>query len=106
VVATRPALAAEPQPTVAAAPIAHDLGLRRFRGTVGADLSESLRRAGVPDVAARDYVAPLLRVERFANEVSVDDRFDLVVTQFPGEPAVLVYAGMDRIGRGDLQVLK
>jgi hypothetical protein len=65
-----------------------------------------LRRVGVPDVAGRDYVAQMMRVEKFASEVSVDDRFDLVVAQFPGEPSVLVYAGMDRVGRGDLMFLK
>jgi len=48
----------------------------------------------------------MLRVANFASGISVDDRFDLVVTDFPGEPAVLVYAGMDRVGRGDLQFLK
>ena len=97
-------------PPAAAAPLAkpifHDTELRRFRGAVGADLSESLRRAGVPDGAARDYVGQMLRVERFASEISVDDRFDLVITYLPGEPAVLVYAGLDRIGRGDLMFLK
>ena len=87
-------------------PLAHASGLRRFTAAVGADLSESLHRAGVPDVAARDYVAQMLRVENFASEVSVDDRFDLVVTHWPEEPAVLVYAGMDRVRRGDLQFLK
>ena len=89
-----------------AMPVVHHSGLRRFGGAVGADLSESLHRAGVPDAAARDYVAQMLRAEKFALELSVDDRFDLVVTDFPGEPAVLVYAGMDRVGRGDLQFLK
>jgi murein DD-endopeptidase MepM/ murein hydrolase activator NlpD len=101
-VAKAPAIVAAP----VADPVVHDSGLRRFTGAVGADLSEALNRAGVPGVAARDYVAQMLRVERFASEVSVDDRFDLVVTDFPGEPAVLVYAGMDRVGRGDLQFLK
>ena len=100
---------AKPPPTAAAPlaePIFHGTELRRFRGAVGADLSESLRRAGVPDGAARDYVGQMLRVERFASEISVDDRFDLVITYLPGEPAVLVYAGLDRIGRGDLMFLK
>ena len=89
-----------------AEPVPHASGLHRFRAAVGVDLSEALQRAGVPDVAARDYVAQMLRVENFASEVSVDDRFDLVVIDAPGEPAVLAYAGMDRVRRGDLQFLK
>ena len=89
-----------------ARPIVHAPGLRRFTAAVGVDLSEALQRAGVPDVAARDYVAQMLRVENFVSEVSVDDRFDLVVIDAPGEPAVLAYAGMDRVRRGDLQFLK
>lgn len=96
-----PALVAE-----AAEPDRHDSGLRRFTGAVGMDLSISMRVAGVPDVAARDYVKQMLRVEKFASEISVADKFDLVVADFPGEPPVLVYAGMDRVGRGDLQFLK
>ena len=100
-VAAPAAVEAEP-----AEPSLHRSGLRRYGGPVGADLSEALHRAGVPDVAARDYVAQMLRVDGFASEISVNDRVDLVVMQFPGEPAVLVYAGMDRVGRGDLMFLK
>jgi murein DD-endopeptidase MepM/ murein hydrolase activator NlpD len=80
--------------------------LTRFTAAVGSDLSESLRQAGVSAVVARDYVALMLKVEHFASEISVADRFDLVVLQFDGEPPVLVYAGMDRVGRADLQFLK
>ena len=109
--ASAPPPAAPPAATAAVVPappepVVHDAGLRRFAGAVGADLSQSLARAGVPDKVAREYVAQLLRVERFASEISVDDRFDLVVTADPGEPSVLVYAGMDRVGRGDLMFLK
>ena len=109
--ASSPLPPARPQARPAAPPapaalVAPEPALRRFRGAVGADLSESLRRAGVPDAAARDYVGQMLRVEGFAREISVDDRFDLVVTYAPGEPALLVYAGMDRVGRGDLMFLK
>jgi len=103
---SRPAIHSAPLLAKAPAPAADPAPLRRFSGTVGADLSDSLRRAAVPDVAARDYVAQMLRVEKFASEISIDDRFDLVVMQLPGEPAVLVYAGMDRVGRGDLMFLK
>jgi murein DD-endopeptidase MepM/ murein hydrolase activator NlpD len=105
---TAATIAKAPPPVAAslAEPLFHDTGLRRFRGAVGADLSESLRRAGVPDGAARDYVRQMLRVERFASEISVEDRFDLIVTSIPYEPALLVYAGLDRVGRGDLMLLK
>lgn len=97
------------QPMTAAAPIhqqSDDTGLRRFTAAAGADLSQSLRRAGVPAAAAQDYVAQMLRVEGFASELGVADRFDLVVVDLPGERQVLVYAGMDRVGRADLQFLK
>ena len=109
--ASSPLPPARPQAMPAAPPapaalVAPEPALRRFRGAVGADLSESLQRAGVPDAAARDYVGQMLRVEGFAREISIDDRFDLVVTRAPGEPALLVYAGMDRVGRGDLMFLK
>lgn len=107
--ATVPSPMIQATPAVAVAPADsghHDSGLRRFTAAVGDDLSESLARAGVPAIAARDYVAQMLRVERFAAEVSVMDRFDLVVASFPAKPAMLVYAGMDRVGRGDLQFLK
>ena len=109
--ASAPPPAAPPAATAAVVPappepVVHDAGLRRFASAVGADLSRSLARAGVPDRVAREYVAQLMRVERFAAEISVDDRFDLVVTADPGEPSVLVYAGMDRVGRGDLMFLK
>jgi len=100
------AQAAVAVPPAPAELIVHEPALRRFGGAVGADLSESLHRAGVPGGVAREYVAQLLRVENFAREISVDDRFDLIVTHTPGEPAVLVYAGMDRVGRSDLQFLK
>ncbi len=86
--------------------IPHAPGLLRFTTSVGADLSESMRRVGVPDVVARDYVAQMLRVANFATELSVEDRFDLIVATAPQGPPVLVYAGMDRVGRGDLQFLK
>jgi len=79
----------------------HAPGLRRFTAAIGADLSDSLLRSGVPGVAARDYVTQMLRVANLATELSVDDRFDLIVASTPGEPPVLVYDGMDRVGRGD-----
>ncbi len=93
-------------PVIAAAPDHSGSGLHRFSASIGDDLSASLRRAGVPAAAAREYVAQMLRVEKFAAELSVADRFDLVVADLPGEGAVLVYAGMDRVGRADLQFLK
>lgn len=100
---------APPRPPVAvvsAAPAPEIAPLRRFTAPVGEDLSESLRKAGVQEGLAREYVDQMLRVERFVSEISVADRFDLVVLQSASEQPVLVYAGMDRVGRGDLQFLK
>lgn len=86
--------------------LARTVPLRRFTALVGPDLTAALDRAGVPTAVARDYVRQMMRVERFAEEISVADRFDLVVLDANGDGPTLVYAGMDRVARGDLMFLK
>ena len=81
--------------------------IRRFSGLVGPDLSQSLATVGVPQRQGREYVALLSRAIPLANGLSVDDRFDLVVQRNPdGSLGELLYAGMDRIARADVELMK
>ena len=102
------ALVAVAQRTLAAASEnSAELGVRRFTGTVGPDLSASMKAAGVPEAQGREYVALLSRAIQLANGLSVDDKFDLVIIRNPdGSMGQLVYAGMDRIARADVELMK
>ena len=81
---------------------------RRFTGLVGTNLTESLRNAGVPEAQGRDYVVVLGRAIRLADGLSVGDRFDLVVLRDlqSGKLGQLVYVGMDRVARADVELMK
>jgi hypothetical protein len=82
-------------------------GVQRFTGRVGPDLSQALQAAGVPEQQGREYVALLARAIPLANGLSVDDRFDLVIQRSDdGGFGQLVYAGMDRVARADVELLK
>jgi murein DD-endopeptidase MepM/ murein hydrolase activator NlpD len=82
-------------------------GVQRFTGRVGPDLSQALQAAGVPERQGREYVAILARAIPLANGLSVDDRFDLVIQRSDdGGFGQLVYAGMDRVARADIELLK
>jgi len=84
-----------------------DAGVRRFTGTVGPDLSASMKAAGVPELQGREYVALLGRAIQLANGLSVDDKFDLVIERnSDGSLGQLLYAGMDRIARADVELMK
>jgi murein DD-endopeptidase MepM/ murein hydrolase activator NlpD len=86
---------------------AAEIGARRFAGKVGADMSQSLLAAGVPERQGREYIALLARAIDLAGGLTVDDRFDLVIERTPdGKLARLLYAGLDRIGRADVELLK
>ena len=86
---------------------AADVGARRFTGSVGADMSRSLLAAGVPERQGREYIALLARAIDLAGGLTVDDKFDLVIERTPdGKLARLLYAGLDRIGRADVELLK
>lgn len=80
---------------------------RRFTGVVGSDLTMSLRAAGVPEAQGREYVAVLGRAIRLSDGLSVADRFDLVVEKQPGgDFGRLLYVGLDRVARADVELLK
>ena len=69
---------AEPQPADRHAALA-EADAARFTGRIGPDLTAALRGAGVPERQGREYVAVLARAIPLAGELSVDDRFDLVI---------------------------
>lgn len=80
---------------------------RRFTGLVGPDLTSSLEAAGVPAPQGREYVAILSRAIRLDDGLSVDDKFDLVLEREPdGSLGQLLYVGMDRVARADVELLK
>jgi murein DD-endopeptidase MepM/ murein hydrolase activator NlpD len=79
----------------------------RITGTVGPDLSRSLEAAGVPERQGRDYVAALSTAIRLDGGLSVEDRFDLVILRGKdGKLGEVAYAGLDRVGRSDLELMK
>jgi len=91
-----------PQPAPAA-----DIGAQRFTGKVEQDLTRSLETAGVPERQGREYVAVLSRAITLAGGLSIDDRFDLVAERgADGKLGQLLYAGLDRVGRADVELLK
>ncbi|MEQ7872896.1 M23 family metallopeptidase [Sphingomonas sp. ASV193] len=83
------------------APNIDEAGIVRFSGKVGDDLSAALDRAGVPTGLARQYVR--LLAGRIDMQLTVDDRFDLVVDEESGE---LLFAGLDRVARSDVMLMK
>lgn len=82
-------------------------GSRRFTGRVGANLTDSLIAAGVPVTQGREYVWLLGKAIKLSEGLSVDDRFDLVLQRNPdGSLGQLLYAGMDRVARADVELMK
>ena len=79
----------------------------RFSGRVGANLTSSLLAAGVPQLQGRQYVAVLGRAVQLAGGLSVDDKFDLIVERKPGGGfGQLLYVGLDRVARSDVELMK
>jgi murein DD-endopeptidase MepM/ murein hydrolase activator NlpD len=78
----------------------------RITGKVGQDLTRSLQEAGVPEKQGREYVAALASAIRLDGGLSVDDRFDLVILRDNGKLGQVAYAGLDRVGRSDLELMK
>jgi murein DD-endopeptidase MepM/ murein hydrolase activator NlpD len=76
----------------------------RASGRVGPDLTRAMQDAGVPDSIGREYVRILGRAIPLANGISVEDRFDLVYE--PGKAGRLLYVGLDRVARADIELLK
>lgn len=82
----------------------------RFRGRAGVTLFWSLRSAGVPADAARDYLdAVTARVP--LDRVAPDDSFDLIIdhrrtASGESESGPLLYAGLNRARGGDVQLVR
>ena len=92
-------------------PIALDTRPLRVRGRAGAGLYWSLRAAGVSPQSAAEYLRALATEIDVGSEIGADDRFDLVIASrraATGERQTgpLLYAGIDRSGARDLQLLK
>jgi murein DD-endopeptidase MepM/ murein hydrolase activator NlpD len=97
----------EEQISAPAPPANSDPTSKRFTGRVGRDLSASLAAAGVPDRQGREYVRLLGIAIQIANGISVDDKFDLVIQrESDGSLGQLLYAGMDRVARSDIELMK
>ena len=86
-----------------AAPVAPSVvsGPLRIRGRVGDGLYWSLRAAGASPQVAAQYLAALA-TEIDVGEVAPNDSFDMVL----GANRELLYAGLDRIGHGALQLVR
>jgi murein DD-endopeptidase MepM/ murein hydrolase activator NlpD len=92
-------------------PIAVDSTPLRLRGRAGDGLYFALRAAGVSPQSAGEYLRALATQIDVGSEVGPDDRFDLVVANRhaatgENQPGPLLYAGLDRVGASDMQLLK
>jgi murein DD-endopeptidase MepM/ murein hydrolase activator NlpD len=76
----------------------------RASGKIGTNLTDALQKARVPERIGREYVGVLNRAIRLADGLSVEDRFDLVYE--PGAKGRLLYVGLDRVARADVELLK
>src|SRR5205823_4445906 len=94
-VPAEPAVAPEPKPL----PLAN--GPLRITGRVGDGLYWSLRAAGASPQVAAEYLAALA-TEIDVGDVAQNDGFDLVL----GPNHDLLYAGLDRVGQGALQLVR
>jgi hypothetical protein len=92
-------------------PIPVDTRPLRVRGRAGDGLYWSLRAAGVSPQSAAEYLHALATEIDVGSEIGADDRFDLVIASrraATGERQTgpLLYAGIDRSGARDLQLVK
>ena len=83
---------------------ADDPAYVRASGKIGSDLTAALQQAAVPERVGREYVRVLMRALPLANGLSVEDKFDLVYE--PGDKGRLLYVGLDRVARADVELLK
>jgi len=61
----------------------------------------------VPERQGREYVALLARAIDLRDGLSVEDKFDLIILrEDDGQLGQLVYAGLDRVARADVELLK
>ena len=94
---------AAPPPVASEAPQA---GPVRLSGLAGDNLNLAMAAAGVSEPIAQEYLRALASRIPLAGGISVADRFDRVVERAPGAPERLVYAGLDRLGASDVQLMR
>jgi murein DD-endopeptidase MepM/ murein hydrolase activator NlpD len=92
-------------------PIPIDTRPLRVRGRVGSGLYWSLRAAGVSPQSAAEYLRALATELDVGSDIGATDSFDLVVASRRAatgerEAGPLLYAGIDRAGGRDLQLVK
>ena len=92
------------QPATKTSAAAADTDYVRASGRVGPDLTAAMQQAGVPDRIGREYVRILGKAIPLADGISVEDRFDIVYE--PGTAGRLLYVGLDRVARADVELLK
>ena len=92
-------IAVPPKPEIA--PVAD--GPLRIRGRVGDGLYWSLRAAGASPAVAAQYLAALASEIDVGADIAPGDGFDLVLGA--GQAHQLLYAGLDRSGERDLQLV-
>jgi hypothetical protein len=77
----------------------------RLTGIAGADLNHAMAGAGISERLGQDYLRAISNRIRLADGISIQDRFDLVVLRDQGADE-LVYAGLDRVGASDVQLMR
>jgi murein DD-endopeptidase MepM/ murein hydrolase activator NlpD len=97
--------------TVNRIPIAVDETPLRIQGLVGPSLYRSARAAGVPARAVEAYIRALNNQLSVPAGLNSDDRFDIIIEHRRAatgetETGDLLYAGLNRSGRRDLQLMQ
>lgn len=92
-------------------PIAVDETPLRIRGTVGSSLYRSARNAGAPVAAIQSYLQAVDKYLRLEDDIGSSDEYDMIVAykrSAKGERQVgkLLYAGIERDGKPQLQLLR
>ena len=92
-------------------PIPVDTRPLRVRGRAGSGLYWSLRAAGVSPQSAAEYLRALATELDVGSDIGATDNFDLVLASRRAatgerETGPLLYAGIDRAGGRDLQLVK
>ena len=91
-------------------PIAIDRTPLRIQGTIGSSLYRSARAAGAPAKAVESYIRALASQLNMSS-LGASDRFDIIVEHRRAatgetETGQLLYAGLDRSGGKDLQLMQ
>ena len=97
--------------TLTRIPIAVDETPLRIQGLVGASLYRSARAAGAPARAVEAYIRALNTQLSVPAGINSDDRFDIIIEHRRAatgetETGDLLYAGLNRSGRHDLQLMQ